>query len=158
MNAGQIVLLATYLFTSAVLVGSGIPLYCRKVGPNKLFGFRTKLTMSDDEIWFAANQVAGQWLIITGIGTAISAIAAILVGMNEVETATLVTGGMLTGISLCVIASFAEQRRVVEERETVDFRDAKLPQERKASLASRTRHSRAGGNPEQKTGFPPARE
>jgi uncharacterized membrane protein len=123
MNAGQIVLLTTYVFTSAVLVGSGIPLYRRKVGPNKLFGLRTKLTMSDDEIWFAANQVAGRWLIITGIGTAVSAVAGVLAGMNETESATLVTGGMLTGISLCVIASLAEQRRVVEERDRTGTND-----------------------------------
>jgi len=123
MNAGQIVLLTTYLFTSAVLVGSGIPLYWRKVGSNKLFGLRTKLTMSDDEIWFAANQVAGRWLIITGIGTAAAAVAGILAGMNETESATLVTGGMLTGISLCVIASLAEQRRVVEERDRTGTND-----------------------------------
>ena len=117
MNAGQTVLLATYLLTSAVLIGSGFPLYKRKVGRNNWFGLRTKLTMKDDATWFAANHVAGRWLIITGIGTALSAAAAILVGMNEVETATLVTGGLLTGISLCVFASLAEQRRVVEERD-----------------------------------------
>jgi len=29
MNAGQVVLLSTYLLTFAVLVGSGIPLYLR---------------------------------------------------------------------------------------------------------------------------------
>ena len=110
MNAGQVVLLATYLFTSVLLAGCGVPLFRRKVGRNNLFGFRTKLTMSDDIIWYAANQVAGRWLIITGIGTAISAIAGILAGMNE-------TGGMLIGISLCVLASLAEQRRVVEQRD-----------------------------------------
>jgi uncharacterized membrane protein len=126
MNAGQIVLLTTYVFTSAVLVGSGIPLYRRKVGPNKLFGLRTKLTMSDDEIWFAANQVAGRWLIITGIGTAVSAVAGVLAGMNETESATLVTGGMLTGISLCVIASLAEQRRGVEERDRAGTHDVEV--------------------------------
>tara|TARA_R110002072_G_scaffold99008_1_gene218007 strand:+ start:143409 stop:143798 length:390 start_codon:yes stop_codon:yes gene_type:complete len=117
MNAGQVVLLATYLFTSVLLAGCGVPLFRRKVGRNNLFGFRTKLTMSDDIIWYAANQVAGRWLIITGIGTAISAIAGILAGMNETESAILVTGGMLIGISLCVLASLAEQRRVVEQRD-----------------------------------------
>ncbi|MGZ0172659.1 MAG: SdpI family protein [Planctomycetales bacterium] len=123
MNAGQIVLLATYLLTSAVLIGSGIPLYKRKVGRNNWFGLRTKLTMSDDDTWYAANHVAGRWLIITGIGTGVFAAAGILAGMNEVETATLVTGGMLTGISLCVFASLAEQRRIVEEQEHADFND-----------------------------------
>jgi hypothetical protein len=121
MNAGQIVLLATYLLTSAVLIGSGIPLYKRRVGRNNWFGLRTKLTMRDDDTWYAANQVAGRWLIVTGIGTGLSAAGGILAGMNEVETATLVTGGMLTGISLCVFASLAEQQRVVEEREQADF-------------------------------------
>lgn len=117
MNAGQIVLLTTCLFTSVLLAGCGIPLFYRKVGRNKLFGLRTRQTMSDDEIWFAANQVAGRWLIITGIGTAISVVAGILAGMNETESAMLVTGAMLTGIALCVFASLAEQRRVVEERD-----------------------------------------
>lgn len=121
MNAGQIVLLATYLLTSAVLVGSGIPLYQRKVGRNNWFGLRTKLTMRDDDTWFAANHVAGRWLIITGIGTGLSAAGGILAGMNEIESATLVTGGMLTGITLCVFASLAEQRRVVEDRQRPDF-------------------------------------
>ena len=123
MNAGQIVLLTTYLFKSVLLVGCGIPLFYRKVGRNKLFGLRTRLTMSDDEIWFAANQVAGRWLLITGFGTAISVVAGILAGMNETESAMLVTGAMLTGISLCVLASLAEQRRVVEERDR-DIRNA----------------------------------
>ena len=44
--------------------------------------------------------------------------------MNEVESATLVAGGMLTGISICVFASLAEQRRFIEERDSVDLNDA----------------------------------
>lgn len=125
MNAGQIGLLTTFLFTSVVLVGCGVPLFRRKVGPNKLFGLRTKLTMSDDDIWYAANQVAGRWLIITGIGTAASAAAGVLAGMNETESAMLVIGGMLAGISLCVLASLAEQRRSVEERDRTDTNHVK---------------------------------
>jgi len=124
MNAGQVVLLAIYLLTSAVLVGSGITLYQRKVGRNNWFGLRTNLTMRDDETWYAANQVAGRWLIITGIGTGLSSAAGILAGMNEVESATLVAGSMLTGISICVCASLVEQRRAIEERDPVNLNDA----------------------------------
>jgi hypothetical protein len=129
MNGGQIVLLATYLLASAVLVGSGIPLYRRKVGRNNWFGLRTKFTMSDDPTWYAANRVTGRWLIITGIGTGLSGVGGILAGMNEVESATLVTGGMLTGISLTVFASLAEQRRVVEERDQADVNDVDARQQ-----------------------------
>jgi len=80
--------------------------------------------MRDDDTWYAANHVAGRWLIITGIGTGLSSAGGILAGMNEVESATLVAGGMLTGISICVFASLAEQRRVIEERDPADFNDA----------------------------------
>ena len=124
MNEGQVVVFATYLLTSAVLVGSGILLYQRKAGGNNRFGLRTNLTMRDDDTWYVANQVAGRWLVITGIGTGLSSAGGILAGMNEVESATLVAGGMLTGISICVFASLAEQRRVIEERDPADFNDA----------------------------------
>ena len=56
MNEGQVVLLATYLLTSAVLVGSGILLYPRKVGRNNWLGLRTNLTIRDDDTWYAVNQ------------------------------------------------------------------------------------------------------
>jgi hypothetical protein len=48
MNAGQIVLLSTFLLSSAVMIACGVPLYCRRIGRNNWFGFRTKTTMSDD--------------------------------------------------------------------------------------------------------------
>ncbi|MDG2359824.1 MAG: SdpI family protein [Planctomycetaceae bacterium] len=97
---------------------------CVKVGRNNWFGLRTNLTMRDDDTWYSANQVAGRWLIITGIGTGLSSAGGILAGMNEVESATLVAGGMLTGISICVFASLAEQRRVIEERDPAVLNDA----------------------------------
>lgn len=121
MNAGQIVLLVTYLASSAIMVGIGTPLYHRKIGRNNWVGFRTKLSMSDDAMWYATNRAAGLWLMITGIGTAVSAVAAAFIGMNDIESATLVTGGMLTGVTLCVLASLAEQRRVLDERDHGDF-------------------------------------
>ena len=107
-----------------MLVGSGRLLYPRKVGRNNWFGLRTNLTMRDDDTLYSANQVAGRWLIITRIGTELSHAGGILAGMNEVESATLVAGGMPTGISICVFASLAEQRRVIEERDPAVLNDA----------------------------------
>ena len=121
MNAEQTVLLVTYLASSAVMVACGIPLFRRRIGRNKWLGFRTKLSMSDDAMWYATNRAAGVWLIVTGIGTALAAGAASFIGMNDIESATLVTGGMLTGITLCVLASLAEQRRVLDERNHGEF-------------------------------------
>lgn len=111
MNAGQLILLATYLTSSMALIGCGLLLYRRKVGRNRWFGFRTKLTMSDDALWYSANRVAGFWLIVTGFGTAAVALVTSFIGINAAQSATLVTSGYVAGITICVLASSAEQRQ-----------------------------------------------
>ncbi len=50
-----------------MFAGFGIPLFREKVGPNGLYGFRTKATMSDRTVWFAVNKVLGRDLIILGV-------------------------------------------------------------------------------------------
>lgn len=64
------------------LVGLGVlivllslPLVWKKVPRNAYYGFRSRLTLSSDRIWFAANAYAGKqfilaslWLIAGGVG------------------------------------------------------------------------------------------
>ena len=38
-----------------VLAGVSIPLILRKVAPNHVYGFRTKLTLTDPDIWYPVN-------------------------------------------------------------------------------------------------------
>ncbi|HPH02983.1 MAG TPA: SdpI family protein [Spirochaetota bacterium] len=59
--------LIAYLVVGLVLVAGGIPLAMRKVRPNPWYGFRTKSTMSDERLWFAANASAGRVLVTGGI-------------------------------------------------------------------------------------------
>ncbi|QSQ15719.1 SdpI family protein [Myxococcus landrumensis] len=44
----------------------GVPLVLGKVPPNGGYGFRTPKTLSDPRIWYAANRVTGQDLVIAG--------------------------------------------------------------------------------------------
>ncbi len=49
-----------------LLVILAIPMLMKKVKPNIWYGFRTRKTLSDERIWYMANQYAGKALLIAG--------------------------------------------------------------------------------------------
>jgi uncharacterized membrane protein len=44
-----------------------VPLVLGMIPPNRLYGFRTKKTLSDDEIWYRVNRLAGFAVMIAGV-------------------------------------------------------------------------------------------
>jgi len=42
--------------TGLVLIAVSIPLIFGKIKPNRWYGFRTPTTLSDEQIWYAANK------------------------------------------------------------------------------------------------------
>jgi uncharacterized membrane protein len=68
--APESVILLVYMVTSGVMVLLGLPLYFRKVPPNRFYGFRTGRTLADPELWYSVNRVSGGWMVITGAATA----------------------------------------------------------------------------------------
>lgn len=44
-----------------------LPLALRLVGPNRLYGFRTRATLSDRELWYSANAFCGWALLVAAI-------------------------------------------------------------------------------------------
>jgi len=57
----------------------GLPMMFGKVKPNRWYGFRTKKTLNDEKIWYAANGYAGKWLIACGIIMAAAGIILLIV-------------------------------------------------------------------------------
>ena len=57
----------TILGVSCLLIIVAIPLALRKVPRNVLYGFRTRATMANDEIWFEANAHFGRGLIVASL-------------------------------------------------------------------------------------------
>lgn len=55
---------ATLLIASAVIGAVSIPLILKLVPPNRLYGLRTRLTLSDRALWFRVNRFAGVALLI----------------------------------------------------------------------------------------------
>jgi hypothetical protein len=47
-----------------VLAAVSIPMILRKVPPNPIYGFRTRLTLSKPAIWYPANAFYGRTLLV----------------------------------------------------------------------------------------------
>ena len=60
-------LYALYLPLLMILVS--VPMVMRRVPPNGLYGFRTPKTLSNPQIWYQANRLAGVNLIVAAILT-----------------------------------------------------------------------------------------
>ena len=72
---------ACWLFASTGLlfVGLGIPLMRKRVPPNPYYGFRTKRTMSDPDIWYEINRVQGNDLFVAGSLITLSSLTMLVV-------------------------------------------------------------------------------
>ena len=44
-----------------------VPFFFDKIKPNKCFGIRTRKTLSDVELWYAANRRFATWFYILGL-------------------------------------------------------------------------------------------
>ncbi len=63
-------MLARQMMTLVVpltIIVLAVPLIFQKVPPNGLYGFRTALTTSSDQIWYYANKVLGIALLLAGV-------------------------------------------------------------------------------------------
>jgi len=68
-------LYALYLPLLMILVS--VPMVMRRVPPNGLYGFRTPKTLSNPQIWYEANRLAGVNLIIGAVLTMLFCSAAL---------------------------------------------------------------------------------
>jgi uncharacterized membrane protein len=60
----------SFLVPCGIIAVASIPLILERVPPNRAYGFRTRQTLADPELWFRANRFAGYALIISSGVTA----------------------------------------------------------------------------------------
>ena len=70
--------LLTVILCDVIFVILAVPLMLRKVGPNVVYGYRTRATMNDKTLWYEANAHFGRGLLI---GSVISGVAALVIWM-----------------------------------------------------------------------------
>ncbi len=64
MQPYQVKGLVTVLACAAVLAGLALPMVLKKVPRNLVYGYRTRLTLSDDHVWYEANAYFGRGLLL----------------------------------------------------------------------------------------------
>ncbi|MGI8788701.1 MAG: SdpI family protein [Pyrinomonadaceae bacterium] len=63
-----------------MFIALSIPLIKERVPPNGSYGFRTRKTLSDPKIWYAANRASGKDLFVAGTIVSISSLVMLLFG------------------------------------------------------------------------------
>ena len=81
-----------------IIVLLGLPMLAGKVKPNRLYGFRTKRTLSDEKLWYKANADGGKMMVLWGL---IMVIASLFV--FKTEFAATSSDDALSLIALAVI-------------------------------------------------------
>jgi len=84
-------LIVLFAGTGLLMIVLAVPMVLEKVPPNNIYGFRTKRTLSDPEIWYPANAYAGKWLLVYGVVTTAMALLLpwLLPGLTENSYAVL---------------------------------------------------------------------
>lgn len=113
----------TYLFILDAALGIlmillAIPLIQNKIAPNSWYGFRTRRTLSDERVWYAANRYAGKALLIAGIIMTVAAVVLYLVvrstrygaSLNELTVSVMWLLVLGVPLAVAVAASFAYLR------------------------------------------------
>jgi asparagine N-glycosylation enzyme membrane subunit Stt3 len=101
------------LMPLAILLGLvtiliSIPLLYHAVAPNRLYGFRTRKTLSNSDIWYKANKFMARELVAAGAVSIMLAIVAMLVYLRIIMFTDIQATGLFILIFLVplVIAIF----------------------------------------------------
>ena len=101
----------TLLLVCGLVALASIPLMMRIVPPNRIYGFRTRRTLSNESTWFRANAFAGWALFFAAIT---SAVLLMSVHPKIAVHAGFATAMFVGPILLAVIASFLYLRTIPE--------------------------------------------
>lgn len=60
-------LIFVFVAGGVILVALSIPMLLRRVKPNYWYGFRTRKTLANVQVWYDVNAYAGKRLLVSGI-------------------------------------------------------------------------------------------
>ena len=106
--------LLIYFGVGLLVAALALPMMYDKIPPNGFYGFRTPRTLSDPNVWYAANRVAGRNLAVAGV--IVSTTALVLFAMHKsipprtVDLTLLIV--TLASFAGAVVHSFIALRRM----------------------------------------------
>lgn len=92
-----------FLFLGIFLVALSVPLILKKVPPNDWYGFRTPKTRSDERIWYEANRIAAQGMVVAGIVLILGSLALLLFAKQMSDVTKLIIIGVIALVSFAVV-------------------------------------------------------
>ena len=98
--------------TGLIFIALGLPLKNGRVKPNIWYGFRTRKTLSNDDIWYTVNRVTGADMIYGG--SAILAACAVLAAVGNwlpVDAVTAILLAVTLGATAWMVFSGLAQLR-----------------------------------------------
>lgn len=98
----------TILGVSFVLTLVAIPLALRKVRPNVVYGFRTRATLADEDVWYEVNAYFGRLLIAACVLGEIA--AALLYVLRPLPPDLFLPASLLVLVAPTLVAAVATSR------------------------------------------------
>ncbi len=109
----MISLLALYSFGGLLLAGLSVPLILQKIPPNGLYGFRSRSTLENQQLWYKVNAYAGRRLLVVGLGTALVSIILFYTSANNIDQYALSCLGLFLALFLwAILSSFLYLRSI----------------------------------------------
>ena len=97
-------MLLTIVVSYLLVAGLSVPLILQKVPPNRIYGFRSKRTLGDEQVWYRVNRLGGVFLLLTCLGTLVAALVPLLSVWPDVgAAATTLTGVVITSAVVMVV-------------------------------------------------------
>ena len=105
----------TYAIMGLLFVGLSIPLLLKKIPPNPWYGFRTRLTLGDPEIWYPVNALGARWMLWIGALTWAAGLVSLLLPEAWLPAYLLVTCALwVLALILTLILGVRYARRLAE--------------------------------------------
>ncbi len=104
-----------YLIGGVAMILISIPLIQRRVKPNYWYGFRTRKTLENEQVWYEVNAHAGKRLLIAGILITLAAIVVALIpGITLDAYALSVLAVVVVSLGIGLAQSFAYLNRLTK--------------------------------------------
>lgn len=101
-------LILTNFITGLILALVSLPMMANKIKPNRLYGFRTRRTLENPEVWYKANEFAGKQLFVAGIFTSLVAIGfAFIPGLDLTAYSIASMAAIVAALIIAIIRSMS---------------------------------------------------
>jgi uncharacterized membrane protein len=115
------VLLTCYVSVGLIIAILSLPLVFRMIPPNRWYGFRTRRTRANADVWYAANEYLGGWLFSLGILVAVASVALYCVpGLTDDLYAMTMTAILLAGTAIALVQSYRFLWRLGKQADAAD--------------------------------------